>query len=91
MPLYTYSCETCGRETDAFRSVEDRARPVVCECGHEAAKVPFARGAAHSDLEPYVDEHLCAPGGAGGWVRSKQHRKDLMRQYGLRDKGDYFS
>lgn len=79
MPLYTYACNTCGRETDEFRSVAERNACPTCECGGSMRKI-IAGYRVIGDLEPYYDDNLQAH------IRSKQHRKEVMRDQGVSEK-----
>lgn len=79
MPLYDYECERCGKQRDEFRSVADRNNPLSCECGSPMKKI-ISGYRVIGDLDPYYDDNLDT------YVRSKQHRKEVMREQGVSEK-----
>lgn len=79
MPLYEYECERCDKQKDEFRSIADRNAPITCECGGSMKKI-IAGYRVIGDLEPYYDDNLQAH------IRSKQHRKQVMREQGVSEK-----
>ncbi len=79
MPLYTYRCTKCETEVDEFRSVAERDIAPECECGSKTRKI-LSLSKPIGDLNPYYDENL------QGYVKSRQHRKDLMRERGVTEK-----
>jgi len=38
MPIYTYKCIKCSIITEKERTIADRNKPVLCECGSKAVK-----------------------------------------------------
>jgi len=38
MPIYTYKCIECLIITEKERTIADRNKPVLCECGNKAVK-----------------------------------------------------
>lgn len=78
-PLYGFECGTCGKVSDEFRRIADRNEPLACECGAVMTRVI---GGHHvvGDFEPYYDDNLQAH------IRSKQHRKQVMREQGVDEK-----
>lgn len=74
--LYSYQCRACEQITDAYRSVAKRNDCPKCECGGDTDKIISAYRAI-SDLEPYYDDNLQTQ------IRSKQHRKQVMREQGV--------
>lgn len=57
MPLYDYSCDDCGKVQELHRTVDDRQRPALCECGKPAhlaiLQVPpfiLGQGRTHSGV-----------------------------------------
>jgi putative FmdB family regulatory protein len=45
MPLYEYSCPSCGSTFDALRKFDEREQPVACvQCGADAQRL-FSRPA----------------------------------------------
>lgn len=80
MPIYTYACSDCEAEQDAFRSIEKRNDAPDCDlCGIKTHKI-ISSYAAIGDLEPYYDDNLQS------YVKSKQHRKQVMREQDVCEK-----
>ena len=46
-------------------------------------KLDVTGPAVHTDLEPYFDDNLDT------YVKSRQHRKSVMREQGVEDKREY--
>lgn len=48
MPIYNYTCESCGREEDNLMTYEERLTEFDCECGekmvYEISAVTFVPG-----------------------------------------------
>lgn len=64
---------------DEFRSVARRNHCPPCQCGGKTKKI-ISTYTAISDLEPYYDWNL------GGYIKGKQHRKQVMREQGVDEK-----
>lgn len=79
MPFYAFSCETCGAVRDLYRSVAERNDPVTCECGASMHRTIIGHNVI-GDLEPYYDENLDTH------IKSRQHRKEVMREQGVYEK-----
>lgn len=79
MPLYDYHCATCDRRAEEFRSVSNRNDAPTCKCGQLMRKV-LSVSKPIGDVEPYYDDNLEAG------VKSKQHRRELMRERGVYEK-----
>lgn len=80
MPLYTYECVDCGALKDEFRKLEDRNNGPECDLCKIAMKKLIGGHSVVSDLEPYFDDNLeCG-------IKSKQHRKQVMREKGVYEK-----
>lgn len=79
MPLYEYECGDCHTHKDEFRSVAERNDAPTCECGTMMQKI-ISRYRVLADLEPYYDDNLEA------FVKSKQHRRAVMRDKGVSEK-----
>lgn len=75
-PIYEARCQDCGELTDYYRSVANRDDTPKCECGGETKKI-ISRYAVQGDFEPYYDENLETH------VKSKQHRKKVMKEQGV--------
>lgn len=81
MILYEYKCLKCDNIMEALRKIEERDNGPICKCGGETKKI-ISKQHVHSDFEPYLDENI---GSEPTWVKSKQHRKELMKKNGVRD------
>jgi putative FmdB family regulatory protein len=79
MPLYEYECPDCQAVKDEFRTVEQRNDAPTCECGTVTQKI-ISGYRVIGDLEPYYDDNLEAV------VKSKQHRREVMREKGVSEK-----
>lgn len=82
MPVYTCKCIACGKEADYYTSVSDRNNTPNCDCGAQTEKIISAY-CVIPDLVPYLDENI---GKEPTWVKSKQHRKQLMKEHGVIEK-----
>ena len=78
MPLYEYECKTCGKHEDAFRKISEHKNGPKC-CGEIMSQV-LGKHYVIPDLDPYWDENL---GKEPLYVKSKQHRKKLMKEHGV--------
>jgi len=77
MPIYEYRCPGCHELTEAYRRVSERNDAPACRaCGGATNKI-ISAGRVHPDFSPYYDDNLEA------WVKSKQHRKKIMREQGV--------
>jgi len=82
MPRYDYHCPSCDKTEERFERMGDTL--VECTCGNGLMVRQFSPPMAiHCDLEPYFDENL---GAGGAWVKSKQHKRQLLKQEGLEQK-----
>ncbi len=81
MILYEYQCLDCEKITEALRTVDDRNNCPECKCGGETKKI-ISKSAVHSDFVPYLDENI---GSEPTWIKSKQHRKKVMKENGVTD------
>jgi putative FmdB family regulatory protein len=83
MPIYDYECSGCGLHVDVWAGIDDVDLP--CSCGGRKRRVMSATR-SNPDWQPYVDDNLCRMGEVGGTlVKSRQHRKELMKRMGLVD------
>lgn len=84
MPLYTCECNSCQNKQDYFSTVAERDTTPKCEmCGGETKKI-LSFSSVVPDFQPYLDPNIGGPDGV--WVKSKQHRKQLMKKYGVEEK-----
>jgi putative FmdB family regulatory protein len=84
MPLYDYECPGCGLQTDVWAKIEEQEK--LCGCMQWMKRV-ISPTRGNPDIQPYLDENLCADhSGQGTWVKSKQHRRQVMSELGLTDK-----
>lgn len=72
MPIYSYECD-CGKSKDEYRSIAERNRCPICECGMTMQKV-ISRGYAVGDMAPYYDDNLET------YITSRRHRQQVMKQ-----------
>lgn len=79
MPIYTYQCLDCEALTDAYKKIDERNDCPICACGGQTKKI-ISNYFAISDLDPYLDMNI---GSEPTWVKSKQHRKQLMKENGV--------
>lgn len=78
MPLYEYQCKTCGKKAEKYNRIADHKKGPDC-CGVMMKQI-LSKAHVHGDFEPYVDENLTDHPVV---VKSKQHRKELMRKYNV--------
>jgi len=82
VPLYSYICQTCGKQEDAYRSIADRDKAPECHGVMQKIIVPPA-------INPIL--------GGGNWhgyecpvtgefVTSRKRRREIMRQHNLAEK-----
>jgi putative FmdB family regulatory protein len=80
MPIYDYKCED-GHYTEDFQKMKDCDEPTVCSVCGKTAKRIFGRSAwavdRFGERFPYFDR------GLGMELRSKDHRRQVMKQKGL--------
>lgn len=81
MPMYDYSCDSCGRHKGIVRSVKDHTRTIPCVCG---AEMQQELGFAHviPDIEPYQSMVT------GERIRGRSHHKKHLREHGLIEVGN---
>ncbi len=81
MPIYEYKCPECGQIHEKFNKMANHKNGPNC-CG-KPTKQYYGSYYVVGDFEPYLDENL---GPKPVYVKSKQHRKELMKQNGLDEK-----
>lgn len=79
MPLYAYLCDSCNEMRDELRKVDDRNKPVICDCGAKM-KILIGGHNVQPDIQPYYDDNLEAP------IKSRKHREQMMREKGVYEK-----
>lgn len=80
MPLYGYECGGCGATKDEFRKISERNNAPSCDkCSKPMAKTIGGHNVV-PDFQPYYDGNLET------YVRSKQHRREVMKQQGVSEK-----
>jgi putative FmdB family regulatory protein len=82
MPLYDYECRNCGKVNDVIAPVA--ADTLACKCGASMKRLFSFRVNINPDYEPYYDENISK---TGEWVKSRQHRRELMKENGLVEVG----
>ncbi len=79
MPSYDFKCEKCGNQEELWMKVSEYKKPSCC--GQEMKRI-FSY-AVVKDVDPYVDYDI---GDKPVVVKSKQHRKELMKKFGVEEK-----
>ena len=74
MPIYEYKCQSCGKISDHFFSIEGRLPLVSCKCGGVAVRI-ISAPAVRGDYEAYQ----CPVTGKTIEGR-KAHEENLKRQ-----------
>lgn len=84
MPLYAYSCHSCGRQVDEVRSVAERHNgPVCCESQMSLTIVPpqvqpvLGGGKFPGYHCPVTDQ----------FITSRKQRAEIMKRHNLIEKG----
>lgn len=58
MPLYSYQCQHCQKEYDAFATMDDRDTQ-TCECGSTDVTRPFKKNQGRASMKfDLIVEHL---------------------------------
>ena len=78
-PLYDLRCGCGLEEIDVLLGINEEHK---CKCGETMRRV-LGNYAVIRDLKPYLDENLTSK---PVLVKSKKHRKELMREYGVSEK-----
>lgn len=91
MPVYDLWCESCHGESEHIMGMQEHPNDLKCpHCGHglrrenqayyrKTVQISGDTCAGSVDYSNYYDESL------GGAVRSRTHRRDLMKRKGLED------
>lgn len=77
MPIYQYSCNSCGKRFEELRKIEDRYQ-AKCECG-SSATLQIAK-ANPILFKPQFFEHLDIN---PMWVESKRQLKEECKKRGV--------
>ena len=80
--IYDVRCRQCDRRDEIVRTVDERDTDLPQCCGQTMRRIISLNQNIHPDFEPYIDENISRTGD-GVWVKSKQHRQELLRQNGL--------
>lgn len=70
MPLYTYQCGRCGRETDEFRTVAERHDAPKC---HGRMRLCIMPTQIQAEIQGYVSP------ASGNWIDSRAARRADLR------------
>ena len=82
MPIYNYQCPGCGELCEAAHRVEERHLERCKQCGTKL-EIVITRPPNHpKEMLRYFDR------GLGCYVESRDHRRRLMAEKGLREAGD---
>ena len=79
-PLYDLTCSCGHNEPDVFCGINEYL-PCI-KCGQPLKRV-LGNYTVVKDLEPYLDPHI---GDKPTYVKSKKHRKELMKKFGVSEK-----
>jgi putative FmdB family regulatory protein len=82
MPIYTYLCPKCGELCEAMHTVEERKLEKCKKCGVQLDIVIMLSPNHPKEMLRYFDK------GLGCYVESRDHRKRIMEERGLREAGD---
>lgn len=89
MPVYEYEC-SCAARVTAYRKIAVRDICPHCEvCGGDTRRV-VSRANINPDIfDGYLDPNLQSmhSNGQGTYIKSRQHRKEVMRQLGVVEAG----
>lgn len=81
MPLYEYRCKQCGEQHEEILRVAERLQPAPCKCGGQRELIVSLPANAYISGYPYFDpvfeREVTDPG----------HRRKLIKQHGLVEKG----
>lgn len=80
MPTYDFFCQQCSKQEEIFMKLADYKAP---ECCGQKMKQVIGNYHVVGDLEPYVDENI---GNEPVLVKSKRHRRQLMKEHGVQEK-----
>lgn len=83
--IYEYACDSCVRQFDVVKPMEESSRMEVCEqCGAEARRLYSAKIELHNtkvtDAEYYHS--------LGRVVKNNRERSELIKRYGLIEIGN---
>jgi len=78
VPNYDYKCQKCETVTELYTGFDDQ--PDCAVCGQPLKRLITGRKTVIGDMEPYFDENISQ---SGEWVRSRAHRRELMKRNGL--------
>jgi putative FmdB family regulatory protein len=85
LPLYDYECRNCGPIIDVWAKIDEVE--LVCACGGTLLRL-ISPTRIQCDLQPYFDENLGDRGNPQGqWVKSRQHKRQLLKEQGLAEIG----
>lgn len=80
MPHYDFSCPICGKTQEVFMRIADYRAPICC--GGPTNPV-LGNYSVIKDFQPYLDKNITDQ---PVLVKSKKHRQQLMKQYGVTEK-----
>ena len=78
MPIYDYICTKCGKVSDVWATMDERTKRCP-KCKRKMSRL-IARSNIITDLIPHVDENM---GHEPVYVKSRQHKKQLLKEKGL--------
>lgn len=81
MPMYEYACPECGQETMELRKIDQRHESLLCPSCTAPMRLTLSLPALLPEFHSYYDD------GLGKRVESRDHRKRLMQEAGVEEKG----
>ena len=85
MPIYSYKCEKCEIIKDMYNSINDRRKPLKCDCG----------GDMLLSIQPTMLQPVLGGGDFPGYkcvvtdkfVSSRKQRREIMKEHDLIERG----
>ena len=78
MPNYVYRCDKCGKELEAFHSIDDRYNQKCPECLRYMEIM--IKPTVLQVFKPFWHPNLTSK---PVWVKSRKHLKELDRKYNM--------
>jgi putative FmdB family regulatory protein len=82
MPIYDYECTTHGKFEDIWAKMDEQKSCTTC--GKKMKRLFTGQVRVIPDITPYLDENIST---TPILVKSRQHRKQLMKEHGLFERG----
>lgn len=82
MPTFSYECAGCGRQQDAYRSIDNRKRGPKC-CGKVAKQIITG-----SHLTPTFTPYRVVGKERGKVIRTRAQHRDYLKKHGYDEVGN---